>query len=62
MRELVRLLRQRLVVIGARRVGIEREVELVLPAELEAGLRQRIVARAAPGWPLARSAACAAIL
>ena len=36
MRQLVRLLRQRLVVILARGVGIEPEVELVLPAEVEA--------------------------
>ena len=36
MRDLVRLLRQRLVVDGARRLGIEAEIELILPAELEA--------------------------
>src|SRR5262249_16785552 len=36
--ELGALLGEGLVVIGARRVGVEREVELVLPAELEAGL------------------------
>ena len=36
MRHLVRLLGQRLVVIFARGVGIEPEVELVLPAEVEA--------------------------
>ena len=35
--------RKRLVVILLRRFGIEREDELVAPAELEAGLRQRIV-------------------
>ncbi len=36
MRHLVRFLRQRLVVIFARGVGIEPEIELVLPAEVEA--------------------------
>ena len=38
MGDLVRLLRQRLVVISLRGFGIESEVELVLPAELEARL------------------------
>ena len=52
MGELVRLLGQGLVVVGPRRVGIEREVELVLPAELEARLGQRVVARGvAPRGP-----------
>ena len=35
---------QRLVVILLRRVRVQREVELVAPAELEAGAAQRIVA------------------
>jgi hypothetical protein len=34
MGELVRLLGQRLVMVGARRVGVERQVELALPALL----------------------------
>jgi hypothetical protein len=37
MRDLVRLLRQRLVVHGARAVRVEAKIELILPAELEAG-------------------------
>ena len=37
MRDLVRLLRQRFVVIAARGVGIERQIELVVPAEIETG-------------------------
>ena len=37
MRDLVRLLGQGLVVVFARGVGVEREVELVVPAEVEAG-------------------------
>jgi hypothetical protein len=45
MRKLVRLFRQRLVVVAARGVGIERQVELVLPAKLKPRLGQRIVAR-----------------
>ena len=49
--------------IGARGLGIERQVELVFPAELEARLaRARRRGLRAPGWPLARSAAWAAIL
>ena len=36
MRDLVRFLRQRLVVEGSRSLRIEPEVELVLPAEVEA--------------------------
>src|SRR5262249_60846241 len=43
MRDLVRLLRQRLVVVLARGFEIERAVELVDPAELEAGARERVV-------------------
>ena len=45
-------LRQRFVVEGARLFGIEAEVELVLPAELEAGLAQRVVAFARAGETL----------
>ncbi len=45
MRHLVRLLGQRLVVVVARGVGVEREVELVDPAELEAGAGERVVAQ-----------------
>jgi len=44
------------------RSRVEAQVELVFPAEFEAGLAQRVVAYCAPGWPLARSAAWAAIL
>ena len=44
-------------------VGVEAQIELVFPAEFEAGFAQRIVALVrAEGWPLARSAAWAAIL
>src|ERR1700712_60325 len=43
MRDLRRILRQRFVVEFARLVRIEAEVELVLPAELEARLRERVV-------------------
>ena len=41
----VGLFRQGLVVEIARGIGVEREVELVLPAELEAGAAQRIIAQ-----------------
>jgi hypothetical protein len=44
-RDLVRLLGQRFVVVAARGVGIEREVELGDPAELEARARERVVAQ-----------------
>src|ERR1700731_5371941 len=54
MRHLVALLRQRRIVEGAGRVRVEREVELVLPAEIEARPRQRIVARPGPGVPLGK--------
>ena len=37
------ILRQRLVVIGARRLGVQRQVELIFPAKLEACLRHRVV-------------------
>jgi hypothetical protein len=62
MRNLRAIGRQRLVVIFPRRVGVEREVELVFPPELEPRAAQRIVANCALGCPFARSAACAAIL
>src|SRR6266404_1128064 len=45
MRPLVRFLRQRLVVEALRGVGIEPEVELVHPAEVEPRPRQRVVAQ-----------------
>jgi hypothetical protein len=45
MRDLVRLLRQCLVVIEPRRVGIEPEVELILRVEIEARPSQSIVAQ-----------------
>src|SRR3984893_9791929 len=54
MRHLVALLRQRRIVEGAGRVRVEREVELVLPAEIEARPRQRIVARPGPGVALGK--------
>jgi hypothetical protein len=60
--DLVRFLGQGLVVEVAGGFGVEGEVELVLPAELEAGAAERVVAVLAAGWPLARSAAWAAIL
>ncbi|KGD50920.1 hypothetical protein DP43_4898 [Burkholderia pseudomallei] len=44
MRDLRRILRQRFVVEFSRLVRVEPQVELVLPAELEARLRQRVVA------------------
>ena len=45
MRDLVRVLRQRLVMEGARRVGVETEIELILPAEVESPARTRVVAQ-----------------
>ena len=45
MRDLVGVLGQGLVVVGARRVGVEREVELVVPAEVEAGAGEGVVAQ-----------------
>jgi hypothetical protein len=61
--DLGRVLRQGLVVELARPLRIQPEVELVLPAELEAGLADSALSRTwAPGRPLARSAAWAAIL
>src|SRR6185436_8049815 len=42
-RELSSFLRQRLVVVFARKLRIERKVELVFPSELEAGFRKRVV-------------------
>src|SRR5882757_2222368 len=41
---LVAFLRQRLVMKGAGRVGVQREIELVLPPEIEARPRDRIIA------------------
>jgi len=40
---LMRILRQGLVMHGARAVGVEAEIELVLPPEFEASARQRVV-------------------
>src|SRR5580700_6668861 len=51
-RHLVALLGQRGVVEGAGGIRIERQVELVLPAEIEACARQRVIARACPGVSL----------
>ena len=45
MRHLVRFLRQRLVVEQPRGFGIEPEIELIDPAEVEARPRQRVVAQ-----------------
>ena len=45
MRHLVGVLGQRLVVVAARGVGIESEVELVFPAEVETRAGQRVVAQ-----------------
>jgi hypothetical protein len=45
MRDLVGVLGQRLVVVGAGRVGVEGQVELVLPAEVEAGAGEGVVAQ-----------------
>ncbi len=42
--------------------GSSDQVELVFPAEVEAGARQRVVAQLRRGMTLARSAAWAAIL
>jgi hypothetical protein len=44
-RDLVGFLGQRFLVVVARGVGVEREVELVLPAEVEAGVREGVVAQ-----------------
>ena len=44
MRDLVRVLRQGLVVEFLGLLGIQAEMELVLPAEFEARLAQRVVA------------------
>ena len=52
MRHLVSLLRQCRVVKGAGGVRVEREIELVLPTEIEACARERIVACARPGVSL----------
>ncbi len=49
MRDLGAVLRQRLVVELAGGVGIERQVELILPAEVEPRARNRVVANLS-GW------------
>src|SRR6185503_15642337 len=51
-RELGTVLRQRFIVKLARLVRIEAEVELILPAELEARLGQRVVAQLRAGMAL----------
>lgn len=43
MRRLMRVLGQRFVVVGARRIGIKADIELVLPAKFEARPAHRIV-------------------
>ena len=50
---LVGVLRQRLVVEAARRVGIEREVELILPPEFEPGAADRVIAQLGGGMTIA---------
>ena len=52
MRHLVRLLGQGLVVVGARGVGVEAQIELVDPAELEARAGERVVAQLRRRMPL----------
>ena len=52
MRNLVAVLRQGLVVELTRRVGIERQVELVFPAEVEARLAHRVIADLSGRMPL----------
>lgn len=49
MRRLGRLGRQRLVVQGGRRRRVQRQVELVVPAELKAGLGEGVVAEPRAG-------------
>src|SRR5881392_3187225 len=48
MRELVALLRQRRIVEGAGGLGIERQIELVLPAEIEDALSRASALRDVP--------------
>jgi len=55
-------LREGFVVEFAGALGVEAEVELILPAEFEAGFAQGVVAVLGAGVPLARSAAWAASL
>jgi hypothetical protein len=43
MRQLVRFLRQGLVVVFTSGIGIEAQIELVIPTKLKAGFRQSIV-------------------
>jgi hypothetical protein len=52
MRDLVGFLGQRLVVEGFGGVGVEAEVELILPAEIEAGAGHRVVAQLRGGMAL----------
>jgi hypothetical protein len=56
------LLRQGFIVIGAGGERVEREVELVFPAEFKPRFGHGVIADLRPGWPFARSAAWAAIL
>src|SRR5450830_1787726 len=51
MRDLGRVLRQGFVVIRARGVRVEAEVELVFPTELETRLAQRVIANLRAGMP-----------
>src|SRR5437899_2615149 len=51
-RRLRRFLGERLIVEGLGRLRVEREIELVLPAELEPGLRQHVVPRLRAGMAL----------
>jgi len=60
--DLVGFLGQGLVVVGAGGVGIEPEVELVVPAKSKRARESASSRSCAAGWPLARSEACAAIL
>jgi hypothetical protein len=52
MRQLVCLARQRLIVKCTGCIGIEGQVELILPPKIEPGPRDRIVARAGRGMTL----------
>src|ERR1044072_7213859 len=52
MRELCAFLRQRLVVVLARKLRVKREVELVFPSKLESRLRQRVILKLRAGVSL----------
>ena len=54
MRDLVAVLRQGLVVEFARGVWVQREVELVLPAEVKTGLGEGIIPGLRAGMPLGK--------